>query len=31
MLLKKGKIGVFYRDDIKDKIIDKAKELRLTE
>lgn len=25
------KIGVFYRDDMKDKIIDKAKELRLTE
>lgn len=29
--LEKRKIGVFYRDDMKDKIIDKAKELRLTE
>lgn len=29
--LEERKIGVFYRDDMKDKIIDKAKELRLTE
>ena len=29
--LEKNKIGVFYRDDIKVKIIDKAEELRLTE
>lgn len=29
--LDEKKIGVFYRDDMKDKIIDKAKELRLTE
>lgn len=29
--LEKNKIGVFYRDDIKVKIIDKAEELRLAE
>ena len=29
--LEERNIGVFYRDDMKDKIIDKAKELRLTE